>query len=144
METQNLEFLTERLRGAGFRATGSRLSVARALAEAGQPLGTPALAEKLVPGEMDLATLYRTLKSFEEKGLVRNIPIDQRFASYEWTHEEEGHHHHVVCRSCGRIEEIPQCHLEALEKSVLETATHFSAITSHSLEFFGVCDGCVS
>ena len=72
--------LKEELRAAGFRATPSRLAIAELLESAHKPLGTPALAEALVPKELDLATLYRTLKSFEEKGLVRHVAIDQRFA----------------------------------------------------------------
>lgn len=134
--------LKEELRAAGFRATPSRLAVAELLEKAHKPLGTPALAEALVPKELDLATLYRTLKSFEEKGLIHHVAIDQRFASYEWVEEEGNHHHHLVCKTCGLIEEISDCGLESLETSVLKEASQFSQITSHSLEFFGLCKGC--
>ncbi len=135
--------LKEELRAAGFRATPSRLAIAELLESAHKPLGTPALAEALVPKELDLATLYRTLKSFEEKGLVRHVAIDQRFASYEWVEEEGQHHHHLVCEKCGLIEEIPDCELESLERSVLKETTKFAHINSHSLEFFGTCKRCV-
>lgn len=135
--------LKDRLRQAGFRATPSRLAVAELLEQAHQPVGTPTLAETLVPHELDLATLYRTLHSFEEKGLIKHVAINQRFASYEWVHDEQHHHHHVVCKQCGLIEEIPDCELEALEKQVLRQTSHFIKIASHSLEFFGTCKKCV-
>ncbi len=143
MSKQRTLSLKEELQAAGFRATQSRLAVAELLEKAHKPLGTPALAEALVPKELDLATLYRTLKSFEEKGLVRHVAIDQRFASYEWVEEEGHHHHHLVCQKCGFIEEIPDCELEALEKSVLKETSKFAQINSHSLEFFGTCKRCV-
>jgi Fur family ferric uptake transcriptional regulator len=142
MAKHRLLSLKEQLQAQGFRATSTRLAVAKLLEQAHQPLGTPALAQALVPKELDLATLYRTLKSFEEKGLVRRVTIDQRFASYEWVEEEGHHHHHLVCEKCGLIEEISNCELESLEKVVLTQASQFSTITSHSLEFFGTCKRC--
>ena len=134
--------LRERIHAAGFRATPSRLAVAELLEKAHQPIGTPALTEALVPNELDLATLYRTLNSFEEKGLVRHVAVDQRFASYEWIEDEGHHHHHLVCKTCGLIEEISDCEFETLEKSVLKDAKQFAEISSHSLEFFGICKKC--
>lgn len=134
--------LKERLRAIGFRATPSRLAIAEYMQKAAKPLGTPTLAEAFVPKELDLATLYRTLKSFEEKGLIRHVAIDQRFASYEWVEEEGHHHHHLVCKTCGLIEEIPDCELEGLERQVLKDSSQFLTIDSHSLEFFGTCKSC--
>jgi Fur family ferric uptake transcriptional regulator len=143
MTKQRTLSLKEELQAAGFRATQSRLAVAELLEKAHKPLGTLVLTEALVPKELDLATLYRTLKSFEEKGLIRRVAIDQRFASYEWVEEEGHHHHHLVCQNCGLIEEIPDCELESLEKSVLKETSKFAQISSHSLEFFGTCKRCV-
>ncbi len=142
MPTHRPHSLKEQLHAAGFRATPSRLSIAEYLQKARTPLSTPALTAALVPQELDLATLYRTLNSFEEKGLVRRVTIDPRFASYEWVHDEGHHHHHLVCEQCGLIEEIPNCELEALEKQVLRQTSQFKEIRSHSLEFFGVCKQC--
>ncbi len=143
MPKQRLLSLKEQLQAVGFRATTSRLAIAEFLEEAHKPVGTPTLAQAFVPKELDLATLYRTLKSFEEKGLIRHVAIDQRFASYEWIEEEGHHHHHLVCQTCGLIEEIPDCELESLEKAVLKESNQFTEIRSHSLEFFGVCMRCL-
>lgn len=133
--------LKERLRAAGFRATPARLNIATLLEEAHHPLATPVLIKKFVPHLLDLATLYRTLKSFEEKSLIKRLSFDERHASYEWIHEGD-HHHHLVCERCGCIEEIPECHLELLEKRILKDSVQFVALNSHSLEFFGVCRAC--
>lgn len=142
MPTHRPLSLKEQLRAAGFRATPGRLAVAELLEKAHHPVGTPELAMTLVPRELDLTSMYRTLSSFAEKGLVQHVSIDPRFASYEWVHDEGEHHHHLICTVCGRIEEIPLCHLETLEKRVLANAPGFREITSHSLEFFGTCTSC--
>ncbi len=134
--------LKDRLQAVGFRVTQSRLAVATCLEDAHRPLGTPDLAKALVPKDLDLATLYRTLASFEEQGLIRRVNIDPRFAAYEWVEDETSHHHHLVCQRCGLIEEIPECDLSDLEKTVLKDSKRFRTISSHSLEFFGVCKNC--
>ncbi len=142
MPTHRTLTLKEQLRASGFRATPGRLAVAEFLEKNHRPLGTPELVKALVPRELDLTSLYRTLSSFTEEGLVKLVPLDQRFASYEWVHEDDAHHHHLVCKICGLIEEISQCHLETLEKRVLDSTPRFKEITSHSLEFFGTCTSC--
>lgn len=134
--------LKDRIRAAGFRATPSRLAIAELLEKTHAPLGTPTLAQTFVPKDLDLATLYRTLASFEEQGLVRRVNIDPRFAAYEWVEDETSHHHHLVCKRCGLIEEIPECDLSGLEKTVLKGSKRFRTISSHSLEFFGICKNC--
>ena len=142
MSKHRLLSLKEQLQTVGFRATESRLAIAAFLEQAHKPIGTPTLTQQFVPKALDLATLYRTLKSFEDKGLIRHVSIDQRFASYEWVEEEGQHHHPLVCQTCGLIEEIPDCGLESLEQVVLKEASQFSEIRTHSLEFFGVCKNC--
>lgn len=142
MAKQRPVTMKEQLRAVGLRATKPRLALAALLEHRHQPVGTPDLSAELVPKQFDLATLYRTLKSFQDAGLVRHVPLDQRFASYEWVQDADEHHHHLVCRDCGLIEEIPECDLEALEKRVLKASKRFDSVTSHSLEFFGVCSAC--
>jgi len=135
--------MKDRIRAAGLRATPGRLALAEWLEQAHAPVGTPALAERFVPSEFDLATLYRTLKSFEERKLVRSVVIDARYASYEWVEDASEHHHHLVCTKCGLIVEIPPCDLSSLEKKVLAGTSGFASVTSHSLEFFGICRACL-
>jgi Fe2+ or Zn2+ uptake regulation protein len=134
--------IEQALREAGLRVTSGRIALLRLFQASSVPIGTPVLAKKLVPASMDLVTLYRTLASLEEKGLIRAAHIDDRHASYEWSGGAEHHHHHLVCRSCKRVEDIPDCDLEKIQKTLLKTSKMFDQITSHSLEFFGVCREC--
>ena len=136
--------LKERIHAAGLRATPGRLALAAFLQRAHQPLGTPDLAKAFVPEHFDLATLYRTLKSFETGGLARQVSINPSYACYEWVEHAHGHHHHLVCMHCGKIAEIPECDLEVLQQRVLKGAKGFASVQSHSLEFFGACRSCAA
>lgn len=49
------------------------------------------------------------------------------------------HHHHIVCRTCGKIENVEACILGELEKMLAQKGY---TDLSHSLEFFGVCESC--
>lgn len=130
------------LREHTLRATPARIALAQFLHDAHSPVGTPTLTDAFVPASLDLATLYRTLHTFEEVGLVQRLTLDQHYVSYEWIHAGHEHHHHLVCKQCGMIEELDHCELERFEHHALRHSKAFSAITSHSLEFFGVCKTC--
>jgi len=50
------------------------------------------------------------------------------------------HHHHLVCKRCGLVAEVPGCALQPVERE-LERQNNF-AITDHALTFFGTCQEC--
>ncbi|HSU74327.1 MAG TPA: Fur family transcriptional regulator [Terrabacter sp.] len=87
-----------------------------------------------------LATVYRTLQSMVEAGTVDVLRTDEGEAVYRAcsTH----HHHHLVCRSCGRTAEVEG---PAVERWADKVATEhgFTAVT-HTLEIFGTCADCAS
>ena len=71
--------------------------------------------------DYDRVTLYRTLNSFIEKGLLHRIPSDDGFASYGLCRSEcsdKAHHHdhvHFKCNVCGHIECLPAYHVPKVE-----------------------------
>ena len=71
--------------------------------------------------DYDRVTLYRTLNSFIEKGLLHRIPSDDGFASYGLCRSEcsdNVHHHdhvHYKCNICGHIECLPAYHVPKVE-----------------------------
>ncbi|GAA1970999.1 Fur family transcriptional regulator [Terrabacter lapilli] len=87
-----------------------------------------------------LATVYRTLQSMVEAGTVDVLRTDDGEAVYRAcsTH----HHHHLVCRSCGRTVEVEG---PAVERWADKVASEhgFTAVT-HTLEIFGTCAGCAA
>ena len=85
---------------------------------------------------LGLATVYRTLELLRGAGLVRAL-AGAEGAVYVRCHP--GHHHHLVCVSCGSVEETELCGAPA--PSVLKRRHGFRAET-HELDVYGVCARC--
>ncbi len=129
----------ELLKAAGSKATPKRLELLEVLARQGAPLSVLKI-QKLVRGKLNEVTLYRALEAFAAAGLVRRVDLGHDHAHYELAVGRE-HHDHVVCTSCGTVEDVEGCALVPLEKKALEQS-HFLSIYSHNLEFFGLCRTC--
>lgn len=95
----------------------------------------------LPKGEVDLATVYRSIHLLEEMGLVKRYDFGDGTARFELLAEgDDGHHHHLVCTQCAKVVEIEECFTEELENRIA-MRNGFKAI-SHKLEFFGICPDC--
>jgi len=86
-----------------------------------------------------LTTVYRTLQTMAETGEVDVIRSPEGEASYRQC-ASEAHHHHLVCRGCGRTVEITEPDVEAWARRVAHQ--HGFADASHELEIFGTCSDC--
>ena len=84
-------------------------------------------------GPVGLATVYRTLALLESGGRVRRLDRGRFIAC------EPGHHHHLVCVSCGAVEETELC--GAPSAAVLQRRHGFRA-ESHELDVYGLCARC--
>lgn len=85
-----------------------------------------------------LTTVYRTLQSMADTGEVDVIRTDDGEAAYRRC--STGHHHHLVCRQCGRTVEITGPAVERWAAAV--AAAHGFRNVSHELEIFGTCSEC--
>lgn len=96
------------------------------LRESGDPVG--------------LATVYRTLQALAEAGSVDVLRTDDGEAVYRScsTH----HHHHLVCRSCGRTVEVEGPAVEQWTERV--AGEHGFSDVTHSLEIYGTCADCAA
>ncbi len=106
--------LKARLREVGLRATSARAAVLDALIAAGSPMTHADVCERLAQSEFDRATIYRNLTDLAEAGLVRRHDLGDRLWRYELAdraHDEHAdddrHHPHFVCTSCGGVECLP-------------------------------------
>lgn len=137
LAAQTLTELRKKIRDTGLRATPQRIHILRLLGLQKHPCSV----EHLVAagrGLFDATTAYRTLEVLQENGLVRKLEIGQDRSLFELAND---HHHHAVCVSCGRISDISMCVSPALDEKV-RRASGFKKISSHSLEFFGLCATC--
>ncbi|HHJ34762.1 MAG TPA: ferric iron uptake transcriptional regulator [Gammaproteobacteria bacterium] len=88
--------------------------------------------------EIGLATVYRVLTQFEAAGLVERHHFESGQAVFELS--EKGHHDHIVCVSCGRVEEFYDELIENRQKEV--AAEKGYEVTDHSLTLYGKCPDC--
>jgi len=127
------------LRKSGYRATSSRLAILEAFRTAKEPLSAKEIID-LLPGGIDQATVYRTLKSLKGKGVIKPIDLRHNHAHYELA--DIADHHHLICLSCGKIEDVEHHNVETMERTILQNAKHFTEIKQHTLEFYGICKAC--
>ncbi|GAA3694873.1 Fur family transcriptional regulator [Microlunatus aurantiacus] len=85
-----------------------------------------------------LTTVYRTLQALSESGELDALRTADGETAYRRC--SDGHHHHLVCRSCGRTVEVSGPAVERWANAV--AAEHGFREVSHDLEIFGTCGSC--
>ena len=85
-----------------------------------------------------LATVYRQLQAMADAGEVDRLVRTNGESAYRLC--AGGHHHHLVCDGCGRVEEVRDCHLEKWASALAKE--HGFEHVEHSAEFRGLCAGC--
>lgn len=88
--------------------------------------------------KIGLATVYRTLQAMVDEGLVDALRTDDGEQAYRRC--STGHHHHLVCRDCGRTVEIEGPAVERWTAAI--SAEHGFTDVAHTLELFGRCGPC--
>lgn len=130
---------TSLLKQHGLKVTNPRLFLIRALMSAHAPISAEDLWRKISRYGINLTTVYRTLHSFTEKGLVKRIDLHADSVLYEFS---DHHHHHIVCTRCGIIEDFETCMMPTLTEHLIRDSCTFAQINEHSLELFGICNSC--
>jgi Fur family transcriptional regulator, ferric uptake regulator len=90
--------------------------------------------------QVGLATVYRTLQRLADAGEVDMLRTEDGEAIYRRC--SDTHHHHLVCRSCGRTVEVEGPAVERWTRAIAEE--HGYADVSHTLEIFGTCPACAA
>ncbi len=138
---QPLSDLTARLRAQSRKITGPRQAILDVLRSHAIPLTNRQIHHALGKSDCDLATIYRTMHTLLEMGLVRRCDFGDGTARFELSDADDPrHHHHLVCRVCNIVVEIDACLPPQLEAD-LALRHGFSQI-AHHLQFFGVCPRC--
>jgi len=128
----------QQIRDAGLKVTGPRVKILnmlershrrhlsaedvyRALLEAGEDVG--------------LATVYRVLTQFEGAGLVTRLHFEGGQAIFELN--QGGHHDHLVCVRCGKVEEFFDEEIELRQKDIAQR--HGFKLLDHAMSLYGLC-----
>jgi Fe2+ or Zn2+ uptake regulation protein len=131
-----------RLREEGQRYTDQRRELVELLANEG-PLSIPQVLSGR--GGLKQSSVYRNLAVLEHAGVVRRVATDEEFGRYELTEDLTGHHHHLICSSCGRVEDVtvPSQLEGTLDRTLDRLARRAGfADVDHRLDLIGTCGDC--
>jgi Fur family transcriptional regulator, ferric uptake regulator len=127
---------------AGLRPTRQRIAVVEALGSVEDFRSAQEIHDLLGKRgtAVGLATVYRTLQRLADAGEVDVLRTEDGEAAYRRC--SATHHHHLVCRSCGRAVEVEGPAVERWTRSI--AAEHGFSDVSHTLEIFGTCPDCAA
>jgi Fe2+ or Zn2+ uptake regulation protein len=134
-----LEVLLDDLRGRGVRITTPRREILSALLRAGDHAtadDVAALVQERAP-DVHLSTVYRTLDSLTDLGVVEHVHFAHGAAAY---HLAPTDHRHLVCEVCGSVTDVPAEVLQDLVQTV-ESRYGFELRADH-FGLTGRCAGC--
>jgi Fur family ferric uptake transcriptional regulator len=134
--------LIDALDRAGYRLTEPRRAMAGLISEqAGHftaaDLVVDARVKRLGIGR---ATIFRALDLFADLGAVERLDLPS--GEHAYVPCEPSHHHHVICSSCGRTEDVDDPGIDAVTRSIGRKTGY--RIDSHRLELFGLCPACAA
>ena len=128
--------VVEELEAQGHRITASRLAVLAAAAGGEDRFSADGIQQQLP--HVGRATVFRTLKLLLEASVICRVLLDDGRMVYRWS--RRGHHHHLVCRTCGAVSDLSGCGVEELLQSAV--AARGYEMDGHWLEVYGRCAAC--
>ena len=131
--------IKDTLKTLGMKNTPARTLVLEVLSENKKPMTVQDIADILKKKDIDLATIYRTITSFEKAELIHRVDLRTDTVLYELRSE---HHHHIVCTSCGDMEDFELCDMENISKKIVSKSHKFNSVKEHNFELFGLCNAC--
>ncbi len=121
---------------SGLRMTGQRRVIAKVLQNATDHPDVEELyarAEAIDPN-ISIATVYRTVKLFEESGILDKLEFGDGRARYETADRE--HHDHLIDLNSGKVIEFCDPEIEALQEQIAQKLGY--KLKGHRLELYGV------
>ena len=128
----------DELKSSGLKATLPRIKILEVFQRTAQRHMTAEDVFKtlLMEGaDIGLATVYRVLTQFEQAGILSRSHFESGKAVYELN--EGQHHDHLVCLTCGRVEEFYDAEIEKRQRAVSQA--HGFDLQDHALSLYAVC-----
>lgn len=129
------------LRAHNLPVTAQRLAIAEVLLVSDRHLSAEEVAQEVTARgrKVGTATVYRTIDTLLESGLVVERDFGEGFRRFEPARDIP-HHEHLVCTQCGRVEEFRDERLERMTTIVAESRGFMRQ--RHRLVIHGVCKDC--
>lgn len=120
----------------GMRMTDQRRVIARVLSLAADHPDVEEIHRRAVEidPKISIATVYRTMRLFEESGVVERHDFQDGRSRYEEATDD--HHDHLIDLKTGRVIEFVNTEIEALQRRIAEE--HGYKLVAHRLELYGV------
>jgi Fur family ferric uptake transcriptional regulator len=128
--------ILERLEAKGLRMTGQRRVIAEVLSGSRDHPDVEELYERATAQDpkISIATVYRTVKLFEEAGIIERIEFGDGRARYE--DADRDHHDHLIDLNSGRVIEFVDPEIEELQERIAKRLGY--DLRGHKLELYGV------
>ena len=133
----------DELKNTGLKATLPRLKILEIFQTGGQRHMTAEDVFRVLlndHSDIGLATVYRVLTQFEQAGILERSHFESGKAVYELN--EGKHHDHLVCTSCGRVEEFYDPEIERRQQMI--AADKGWILQDHAMSLYGLCADCAS
>ncbi|WP_135081647.1 Fur family transcriptional regulator [Terasakiella sp. SH-1] len=120
----------------GMKMTGQRRVIAKVLSEATDHPDVEEVYNRssAIDTHISIATVYRTVRLFEEAGIIERLDFGDGRARYE--EASETHHDHLIDVQSGKIIEFHDDDIEALQRKIAEK--YGFKLVDHRMELFGV------
>ena len=128
----------DELKSSGLKATLPRIKILEVFqhAERRHMTAEDVFKALLADGaDIGLATVYRVLMQFEQAGLLTRSNFESGKSVFELN--EGQHHDHLVCLTCGRVEEFYDAEIELRQRTIAETRGF--ELHEHSLSLYARC-----
>ncbi len=134
--------IEDRLRKEGYRITNQRRNILQVLLrERENILSAQQIYERVIDHNprVNFSTVYRNIEILEDLGILHRIHTGEGYGNFK-LNEQNRHHHHFICKLCGKTEAIDFCPLKQLEETLRDR--NFIP-TEHHFEIFGYCQKCM-
>jgi Fur family transcriptional regulator, ferric uptake regulator len=131
-----------RMRSVSGRSGGARRVVVEFLGGRDCCVSAQEIHDQLRAGgaRVGLASVYRTLESLDELGLVQRVDLGDGVSRFERADPHGSHHHHLVCGDCGKVEPFED---NALEQAIAGIAGGRGYdVAAHEVVLRGACGDC--
>jgi Fur family ferric uptake transcriptional regulator len=138
-----IDWASQQLSGAGYRRGGARRELMELMAGQSCALSAFEIEDQLATGARGVsrASIYRILDELEAVGAIQRVDIGGPITRYEPVREGPGHHHHLVCDRCGRLEPFRD---EGLERAIRRASARVPLdVSEHEIVLHGTCRSCV-
>ena len=131
----------DELKNSGLKATLPRIKVLEVFQKTNQRHMSAEDVFKTLLAEgsdVGLATVYRVLMQFEQAGILSRNHFESGKAVFELN--EGKHHDHMVCVSCGKVEEFYDAEIERRQQHIAKSRGY--ELHDHSLSLYVLCQDC--